>query len=127
MEDRETAIEPPRRAVTADEVYRIAEEWAALFNRVDAGEVEHLITEAAVDECFDDRTNLFLMSRAEPTDVALVLSSSAAADDDYLIVRYDGEAWVVDSAPVDWTSLEDAAFADEDDDDDHEDDDDDAL
>jgi hypothetical protein len=124
--------------VTAEEVYRIAEDWAALFNRVDAGEVEHLITEAAVEECFDDRTNLFLMSRVEPIDVALVLSSSPGAEDDYLIVHFDGDAWIVDSTPVDWISIADAAFADEDDDDedddddeedddDHEDDDDEAL
>jgi hypothetical protein len=110
--------------VTEDEVYQVAEEWAAIFNRAEVTEVEGLIAEAAVDECFDDRTNLFLMSRIDPTDLALVLSGSPGGDDDYLIVRFDGESWVVDSDPVDWDALEDAAFADDDEDDDDDDDED---
>jgi hypothetical protein len=99
--------------MTEDDLYRVAEEWAAVFNRVGVAEVERLITDAAMDECFDDRTNLFLMTRVDPTDLALVLSLTPDVDDsdDYLVVRFDGEAWVVDSVPVDWDALEDAAFA----------------
>jgi hypothetical protein len=103
--------------VTGDELYRIGEEWAAIFNRVGLGEVERVITEAGFDECFDDRTNLFLLAQADPTDLALVLSSSSGADDeedDYVVVRFDGDEWFVDTDPVDWEALEDAAFADED-------------
>lgn len=107
--------------MTEDEVYQVAEEWAAIFNRAEVTEVEGLIAEAVVDECFDDRTNLFLMSRIEPTDLALVLSGSPGTDPSYLLVRFDGESWIVDSDPVDWDALEDAAFADEDEDDPDED------
>ena len=102
--------------MTEDEVYRVAEEWAAIFNRVGLGEVERLITEAGFDECFDDRTNLFLLAQVDPTDLALVLSSSSGADDegdDYVVVRFDGDGWFVDTEPVDWDALEDAAFADD--------------
>jgi hypothetical protein len=106
----ETMTEP-----ADDAIVRVAEEWAALFNRVDPADVEALITEATTDESFDHRTNLFLMARAEPTDVALVLSApDDRADDDsdsYVVVRWDGGGWVVDDEPVDWRSLEDSAFA----------------
>jgi hypothetical protein len=100
----------------ADEtLFRVAEQWAAAFNGVDPADVETLITEAVTDECFDHRTNLFLMARAEPTDVALVLSapSDRAGDDtdSCLVVRWDGDAWVVDGDAVDWQSLEHSAFA----------------
>jgi hypothetical protein len=100
--------------VTDDEVYRVAEQWAAIFNRVGLGEVERLITEAGVDECFDDRTNLFLLAQEDPTDLALVLSPTSESPDDgdgYLVVRFDGDRWFVE--PVDWDALEDAAFTDE--------------
>jgi len=101
--------------MTDDEVYRVAEEWAAIFNRVGLVEVERLITEAGFDECFDDRTNLFLVAQVDPTDLALVLSSSGpdGEGDDYVVVRFDEEGWFVDTEPVDWDALEDAAFADD--------------
>jgi hypothetical protein len=101
--------------VTEDEVYRAAEDWAAIFNRVGIEDVERLITEAGFDECFDDRTNLFLLAQTDPTDLALVLSASAGdnAGDDYVVVRFDGEGWFVDTELVDWAALEAAAFADD--------------
>jgi len=97
--------------VTDYEVFLVAKEWAAIFNQAEAAEVAGLISEAAAEECFDDRTNLFLMTAVEPTDMALVLSASPGPDGDYMVVRFDGEAWVVDGGVVDWDALEDTAFA----------------
>jgi hypothetical protein len=91
-----------------------AMQWAAAFNRVHPEQVEALVTEAAIDEWFDPRTNLFLMARRHPTDVALVVSDPSQSPDDYLVVRWDGSAWAVDGDPVDWDGMEDAAFGDDD-------------
>jgi hypothetical protein len=90
-------------------LYQAAEEWAAVFNSLPAASVADVIAEAAADDYVDERTNLFLMAPGEPTDVALVLSVSPASDD-YLLVRWDGEAWAVDPGPVDWEALEEEAF-----------------
>jgi hypothetical protein len=92
-------------------LYQAAQQWADLFNQLPPSAVPAVIAESGVEDYFDDRTNLFLMSSEEPTDVALVLSASAEPDsDDYLLVRWDGKAWAVDSGPVDWEDLEEAAF-----------------
>jgi hypothetical protein len=91
-------------------LYRAALEWAELFNRLPPELVEEVIAESSLEEYFDDRTNLFLMGLEEPTDVALVLSASGADSDDYVLVRWGGEAWVVDAGPVDWEDLERATF-----------------
>ena len=90
-------------------LYRAALEWAAVLNQVPPEAVSEVIAEGSTDEYFDERTNLFLMAPGEPTDVALVLSVSPASDD-YLLVRWDGEAWAVDPGPVDWEALEEEAF-----------------
>ena len=94
-----------------DEIYHVAEEWAAVLNRAAAHQAEGIIIEAALDACFDDRTSLLLMSEGRSMDLALVVSAGSGDDDDYLVVRFDGEAWAVDSSPVDWDALEDATFA----------------
>jgi hypothetical protein len=97
------------------ELYRAAQDYADLLNRVDPEAVPRVIDEAALDRYWDERTNLFLMAAADPRDVALVLAAEPDSDD-YLVVRWVGE-WVVDPAPVDWDAMEDAldnAFDDED-------------
>jgi hypothetical protein len=93
-----------------DEIHQVAEQWAAALNRAAAHQAEGIIIEAALDACFDDRTSLLLMSEGR-SDLALVVSAGSGGGDDYLVVRFDGEAWAVDSTPVDWDALEDATFA----------------
>lgn len=93
------------------ELFRIAQSYADLFNQIEPDTVSRAIDEAAVDDCWDDRTNLFLLRARDPIDVALVLSTQPGSED-YLVVRWAGE-WVVDDAPVDWESLEADAFDDE--------------
>jgi hypothetical protein len=93
------------------ELFRIAQSYADLFNQIEPDAVSHAIGAAAVDDCWDDRTNLFLLRAEDPTDVALVLSTHPDSED-YLLVRWAGE-WVVDDVPVDWESLEAEAFDDE--------------
>ena len=88
-------------------LYQVAEEWAALFNRLDQGLIPDVIADATGEEYVDERTNLYLMGR--PQEPALVLSTSP---DDYLLVRWDGDSWSVDDGPVDWEALEDAIFSD---------------
>ncbi len=112
---------PPARAFgegQGETLREAAERWAATFNSVDPDEVESLVSEACLEECFDERTNLFLMATDEPTEMALVLSDPAADPverlDDYLLVRWMAGAWVVDADPVDWDTLEEAAFAGDD-------------
>jgi hypothetical protein len=90
-----------------------ARQWAAAFNGVHPDDVELLVAEAAIDEWFDHRTNLFLMGRRHPTDVALVLSDPLREPDDCLLVRWNGSAWIVDADPVDWDDLEDDDFDDD--------------
>jgi hypothetical protein len=92
-------------------LYEAALEWAALFNSMPPEAVGEVIAESGNEEYFDDRTNLFLMAPGEPTDLALVLSAADEPDsDDYVVVRWVGDAWAVDSGPVDWEALEEAAF-----------------
>jgi hypothetical protein len=92
-------------------LYQAAQQWADLFNQLPPSSVPDVIAESGVEEYFDDRTNLFLLASEEPTDMALVLSAVPESDsDDYVLVRWDGEAWAVDSGPVDWEDLEEAAF-----------------
>jgi hypothetical protein len=97
--------------VAEAELLRIAQSYADLFNQIEPDAVSRAIDEAAVDQYWDGRTNLFLLRAKDPTDVALVLSARPNGED-YLVVRWAGE-WVVDDAPVDWESLEVDAFDDD--------------
>jgi hypothetical protein len=93
------------------ELFHIAQGYADLFNHIEPDAVSRAIDEAVIDDCWDDRTNLFLLKAEDPLDVGLVLSAGPDTED-YLVVRWAGE-WVVDDAPVDWESLEADAFDDE--------------
>ena len=89
-----------------EELLRVAQEYADLFNARRIEDIERLIADACVDPLWDDRTNLLSLLADEPEDLGLVL---ALSDEEYVVVRYVG-AWVVDIAPVDWEALEDEAF-----------------
>jgi hypothetical protein len=89
-----------------EELLRVAQEYADLFNARPLEDIERLIADACVDPLWDDRTNLFSLGADEPEDLGLVL---ALDDEEYVVVRYVG-AWVVDIAPVDWEALENEAF-----------------
>jgi hypothetical protein len=90
--------------VAEPELYRAAQEYADIFNRIEPEAIAVVIDEAVVDRYWDDRTNLFLLAAADPKEVALVLATEPDSDD-YLVVRWLGE-WVVDAAPVDWDAME---------------------
>jgi hypothetical protein len=89
-----------------EELLRVAQEYADLFNANPLEEIERLIADACVDPFWDDRTNLLSLLADEPEDLGLVLATDA---EDYVVIRCVGE-WIVDSDPVDWEALEDRAF-----------------
>ncbi|MDQ6613827.1 MAG: hypothetical protein M3083_03515 [Actinomycetota bacterium] len=96
----------PTSTTRPDELLRVAQEYADLFNASPLEDIDRLIADACVDAFWDDRTNLLAMLADEPEDLGLVLATDP---DDYVVIRYVGE-WVVDSALVDWEALEDRAF-----------------
>lgn len=98
---------PPTSTTRDDELLRVAQEYADLFNASRNEDVDRLITDACVDAFWDDRTNLLLMLADDPEELGLVLAS---APENYVVVRFVGE-WVVDTSPVDWDALEEQAFA----------------
>jgi hypothetical protein len=101
----------PTTAVTeAQELLRVAQEYADLFNSRPIEDIERLIADACVDPLWDDRTNLLSLAADDPEDLGLVLAND---DEDYVVIRFIGE-WVVDMAPVDWEELEDQAFGPDD-------------
>jgi len=96
-----------RSATTPEELLRVAQEYADLFNANPLEEIDRLIADACVDPFWDDRTNLLSLLADDPEDLGLVLAADAG--DDCVVVRFvDG--WIVDSAQVDWEALEDRAF-----------------
>jgi hypothetical protein len=113
----------PSAATKPEELLRVAQEYADLFNATTLDDVDRLIADACVDPFWDDRTNLLSLLADGPDTLALVL---ATAPEDYVVVRY-ADGWEVDTCPVDWEALEDQAFdleADEADDDTEAEDDD---
>jgi hypothetical protein len=98
---------PPTSTTRDDELLRVAQEYADLFNASRSEDIDRLITDACVDAFWDDRTNLLLMLADDPEELGLVLAS---APENYVVVRFVGE-WVVDTSPVDWNALEEQAFA----------------
>ena len=99
----------PVSSTRPDELLRVAQEYADLFNASRIEDIDGLIADACVDAFWDDRTNLLSMLADEPEDLGLVLASGP---EDYVVVRYAG-GWVVDPSPVDWEALEDQAFGEE--------------
>jgi hypothetical protein len=93
-----------------EELLRVAQEYADLFNSRPIEDIERLIADACVDPLWDDRTNLLSLAADDPEDLGLVLAND---DEDYVVIRFIGE-WVVDMAPVDWEELEDQAFGPDD-------------
>lgn len=108
----------PSRPQAASELVRVGDEYAELFNASSFEDIDRLIADACVDPFWDDRTNLLSLLADGPEDLGLVL---AADRDDYVVVRFVGDArvgdingrWIVDCAPVDWEALEDEAFDDD--------------
>ena len=104
----------PTAATKPEELLRVAQEYADLFNARPVEDVDRLIADACVDPFWDDRTNLLSLLAEEPEELGLVL---ATEPDDYVVVRFtgpDGDAgggyWTVDASVVDWEELEDRAF-----------------
>jgi hypothetical protein len=100
---------PSTSATRPDELLRVAQEYADLFNASRREDIERLISDACVDAFWDDRTNLLLMLADDPEELGLVLATDP---ENYVVVRFGGE-WVVDTSPVDWDDLEEQAFAGE--------------
>ena len=98
---------PPTSATRPDELLRVAQEYADLFNASASDDIDRLISDACVDAFWDDRTNLLLMLADEPDELGLVLATDP---ENYVVVRFVGE-WVVDTSPVDWDALEEQVFA----------------
>jgi hypothetical protein len=96
----------PTATTKPEELLRVAQEYADLFNARPLEDIDRLIADACVDPFWDDRTNLLSLLADEPEDLALVLADHP---DDYVVIRFVGE-WVVDTSPVDWEALEDQAF-----------------
>jgi hypothetical protein len=101
-----TSQSPDRNTPSIDDLIRVGNEYADLFNTSPMAEIERFISDACVDPMWDDRTNLYLMLADDPEDLALVLAGDR---DHYVVVRYIGK-WLVDADPVDWEELEDLAF-----------------
>ncbi len=97
---------PASLPTRSQELLRVAQEYADLFNASPLEEIDRLIADACVDAFWDDRTNLLSLLADEPDELGLVLAADA---EDYVVVRYVGQ-WVVDFSPVDWEALEDRAF-----------------
>jgi hypothetical protein len=94
-------------ATRPEELLRVAQEYADLFNARPLEDVDRLIADACVDPFWDDRTNLLSLMADDAEDLGLVL---ATAPDDYVVIRFITGQWIVDTSPVDWESLEDEAF-----------------
>lgn len=88
-----------------NDLLRIAQEYADLFNRCDPSAIDDLISEACIEPNWDDRTNLLSLLANSNEDLGLVLASEPGGDD-YVVVRFSGQ-WSVDTTPVDWDALED--------------------
>ena len=102
----------PTAGTRPEELLRVAQEYADVFNAAASAEdVEGLIADACVDPLWDDRTNMLSFLADDPEDLGLVLSISP---EEYVVVRHLGGGgepeWVVDTSPVDWDGLEDEAF-----------------
>lgn len=98
----------PTTSSRPEELLRVAQEYADLFNARPIEDIDRLIADACVDPLWDDRTNLLSFLADGPADLALVLATDP---DEYVIVRFIDE-WVVDTSLVDWDELEDEAFED---------------
>ena len=96
----------PTAAAKPEELLRVAQEYADLFNARPLEDIDGLIADACVDPFWDDRTNLLSLAADEPENLGLVL---ATEPEDYVVIRYIGE-WIVDLSHVDWDALEHRAF-----------------
>ncbi len=96
----------PTSSTRTDQLARVAQEYADLFNANPIEDIDRLIADACIDPLWDSRTNLLSLLADEPEDLGLVL---ADGPEDYVVVRYDG-VWFVDDIPVDWDAMEDQAF-----------------
>jgi hypothetical protein len=104
---------PPIRSnpfTATEELLRVGQEYADLFNARPLDDIDGLIADACVDPFWDDRTNLLSMLAGNPESLGLVLATS---DEDYVIIRFV-DRWVVDTGAVDWEALEENAYAAED-------------
>jgi hypothetical protein len=99
-------VSQPAYAAIPEELKRVAQEYADLFNASRLEDVDRLIADACVDPFWDDRTNLLSLLAEGPEELGLVLSSEPDA---FVVVRNVGH-WVVDCTPIDWDELEDRAF-----------------
>jgi len=106
VDDEDPSVDPVASAAEPV-VLAVAREYADLFNANPLEEIDRLIADACVDPLWDDRTNLLSLLADEPQEQGLVLASDAAH---YAVIRWGGQEWIVDSAPVDWDALEDQAF-----------------
>ncbi len=88
-----------------EDVIRIGQEYADLFNRSEPADIEQMISEACIETHWDDRTNLLSLLASSHEEMGLVLATVPGGED-YLVVRFCGH-WVVDFTPVDWDTLED--------------------
>jgi hypothetical protein len=86
-------------------VLRIAQEYADVLNHVgpDGLRVDAVFEDAAYEQCWDERSNLFSMTAEDPTDYLLVLAERPGSED-YVVVRWD-DGWFVDTTPVEWPDL----------------------
>jgi hypothetical protein len=87
----------------------VAQGYADLLNGAGPAGVDAIFDDAPFESCWDERTNLFCLAAADPTDCALVLADPPGSEH-YVVVRWDG-GWFVDDTPVDWSELEDDAFS----------------
>ena len=69
---------PPRESPSTtrpEELLRVAQEYADLFNANPLEDIDRLIADACVDPFWDDRTNLLSLLADEPEDLGLVLAT----------------------------------------------------
>jgi hypothetical protein len=84
-------------------VTQIAREYADVLNELTPDGVDAVFEDAALEPCWDERSNLFSMTAEDPTDYVLVLAERPGGED-YVVVRWD-ETWFVDTTPVEWPDL----------------------
>jgi len=89
----------PERAVL-----QIAQEYADVLNDLAPEAADAVFEDAALEPCWDERSNLFSLTAEDPTDYVLVLSDQPGSED-YVVVRCDA-GWFVDTTSVEeWPDL----------------------
>lgn len=91
------------------DLLQTAEAYADLLNEAGPAGVDAIFDDAPFEVSWDERTNLFALAADTLTGCALVLADPPGSDN-YVIVRWD-EGWFVDTTPVDWSEVEQAAFS----------------